>query len=95
MYLGMCRLKLLGGSVWKKFGYFGRLCADCKLEKVNFTENDFFYINQAYLTVQKPRKIFYGEYFLLGQIHESSNPPSNIKSYECKEDTIVLSKRYW
>ena len=49
-------------------------------ERLNFPENALFYINQRYLTVQKFKKIFYGEYFLLGQIHESSNPPSDIQS---------------
>ena len=46
--------------VWNKFRYFGQFF----LEKVNFPENALFYINQAYLTVQKSKKIFYGEYFL-------------------------------
>ena len=50
--------------VWNKFRYFGQLRGDYNLEKVNFPENALFYINQAYLTVQKSKKIFYGEYFL-------------------------------
>ena len=80
--------EISGEPIWNKFGYFGQLRTDFNLEKVNFTENGLFYINQAFLTVQKSKKIFYGEYFLLGQIHESSNLPSNIESYECKEDDI-------
>ena len=46
------------------------------------------YINQGYLTVQKSKKIFYGEYFLLGQIHETANPPFDIQSYVCKKDEV-------
>ena len=45
-------------------------------------------VNQVYLTVQESKKIFYGEYFLLGMIHESSNLPSNIQSSKCKEDKV-------
>ena len=80
--------EIAGEPVWKKIGYFGKLRTDYNLEKVNFLENAFLYINQAYLTVQKSKKIFYGEYFLLGQIHESANPPSDIQSYECKDGEV-------
>ena len=80
--------EIAGEPVWKRFGYFGQLRTDYNIEKVNFLENALFYINQAYLTVQKSKKIFYGEYFLLGQIHESSNLHSNMQSYECKEGKV-------
>ena len=46
--------EIAGEPVWNKFGYFGQLRSDFNLEKVNFPENALFYINQAYLTVQKP-----------------------------------------
>ena len=55
---------------------------------MNFPENSLFYINQAYLTVQKSQKIFYRDYYLIGQVHESANPPSDIQNYECKEDEV-------
>ena len=80
--------EIAGEPVWKKFGYFGQLRTDFNLENINFPENALLYINQVYLTVQKSKKKLYGEYFLLGQIHESANPPSDIKSYECKEDEV-------
>ena len=80
--------EIAGEPVWKKFGYFGQLRTDFNLENVNFPENALLYINQVYLTVQKSKKNLYGEYFLLGQIHESANPPSDIKSYEFKEDEV-------
>ena len=80
--------EIAGEPVWKKSAYFGQLRTDYNLEKANFPENAFSYINQAYLTVQKSKKIFYGKYFLLGQIHESANLPSNIQSYVCKEDKV-------
>ena len=83
---------IAGEHVWANFGYFGQLRTEYNLEKVNFPENALFYINQVYLTVQKSKKIFYAVYFLLGQIHESSNQPSNIRSYECKEDEVKYEK---
>ena len=86
--------EIAGEPVWTKFGYFGQQRTDYKLEKVNFPENALFYINQAYLNVQKSKKVFYAEYFLLGQIHESSNQSSNIKNMSVlmtRLNTIILS----
>ena len=75
-------------QIWKKWRYFGQLSSDFNLEKVNFPENALIYINQVYLTVQKSKRIYYAEYVLLGQIHESSMPPSNIKNYVCEKDEV-------
>ena len=73
--------------------YFRRIMAflnaikpDFNMEKVNYQENNLFYINQAYLTIKKNKNIFYCDYFILGQIVESSNPPENISSYTLKEN---------
>ena len=89
MCLKMPHLKLLGSLFGQNLDIF-----DYKLEKVNFPENALFYINQAYLNVQKSKKVFYAEYFLLGQIHESSNQSSNIKNMSVlmtRLNTIILS----
>ena len=72
----------------KKPSYFCQLRSDYNLEKANFPENALLVINQACLTVQKSKKIFYREYFLLGQIHESAKPLANIQSYVRKEDEV-------
>ena len=40
------------------------------------------------MTVQKSKKIYYAEYVLLGQIHESANPPSDIKNCVCEKDEV-------
>ena len=40
------------------------------------------------MTIQKSKKIFYGDHFLIGQIIEASNPPENINSYVCKENEV-------
>ena len=80
--------EIAGEPVWKTFGFFGEVRADFNLEEVNFPENSLFYINQAYLTIQKSKKIFYGDYCLIGQAHESVNPPSGIQNYQCKDDEV-------
>ena len=58
------------------------------MEKVNFPENSIFYVNQAYLTIQKSKKLYYADYFLLGQMIEAMNPPSEIKNYKLKDREV-------
>ena len=58
------------------------------MEKVNYPEISFIYINQVYLTIQKGKKMYYGNHFLIGQIIEASNSTENIDSCICKENEI-------
>ena len=67
--------------VWKSFGYFDARKSDYSIEKVNFPKNTLLYVNQAYLTVKKNRKFSYCDYYVLGQIVQSSNTPQDISSY--------------
>ena len=63
------------------------------MEKVNFPENTLFYVNQSYPTVKK--KIFYSEYFVIGQVVESPNPPQDVSSCTLKENVVkVVRPRY-
>ena len=68
-------VEVSGEKIWKKHDFFNAIKSDFNMEKVNYPENTLFYINQAYLTVKKNKKIFYCNYFILGQIVENSNPP--------------------
>ena len=67
--------EISGEPIWNEYG---TVISDVNLEKINFRENALLYINQAYLTMQKSERIYYAEYVLLGQIHESSILPSSI-----------------
>ena len=60
------------------------------MEKVNFLENILIYFNQTYLTIKKYKKIFYCDYFILGQIVESSNPPQDVSSQTLKENRVKM-----
>lgn len=53
------------------------------MEKVNYPEISIIYVNQAYLTVQKDKQMYYGKHFLIGQVTEVSNSPENINSCIC------------
>ena len=77
-----------GECVWQQNGYFGAVRTDYNMEKANFPENSLFYVNQAYLTIQKSKKIYNADYFLLGQIIEAMNPPNDIKNYKVKNPEV-------
>ena len=81
---------VFGEKIWKKHGFFNAIKSDFNMEKVNYPENTLFYINQVYLTVKKNKKMFHCDYFILGQIIESSNPPENISSYTLKKNEVRI-----
>ena len=60
------------------------------MEKVNDPENSILYLIRRYLMLQKNKKMFYADYFLIGQMIEVSNPPENIDTYICKEREVKL-----
>ena len=62
------------------------------MENVNFPENTLLYINQCYLTVLKNKKIYYCDYYIIGQIVEASNPPQNIDSSELQDREVKMFK---
>ena len=55
---------------------------------MNYPENTILYINQAYLTVKK--KIYYCDFFALGQIVEAVNPAGNILTCVIKENEVKM-----
>ena len=60
------------------------------MKKVNFPENALFYLNQSYLTVKKNKKIYYCDFFIVGQIVEASNPPEDMSTYVLKESEVKM-----
>ena len=66
--------------VWRKYGFFDARKSDFGMEKVNYRENTKLYLNQAYLTVKKNKKIFHCDFYILGQIAEACNPPEDIST---------------
>ena len=58
--------KVSGEKIWPQSKYFMNLPTDYIME--NYPENSMFYVNQGYLTIQKHKKMYYADYFLIGQI---------------------------
>ena len=53
-------------------------------------ENSIFCLNQGYLSRKGRKKIYYGDYFILGQIVECASPPDNIADYAFKDREVKL-----
>ena len=53
-----------GKKVWKNFGHFKTLKSGYNMETVNNLKNTVYYLNQTYLTVQKNKKIYYGNLYI-------------------------------
>ena len=82
-------------NLWEKLGYFGNETCDFSIEKANLPENSAFYINQAYQSWKDDKKVYYTDVFVLAQIMPLAHQPKDVKSYELKEDeVIILRPRY-
>ena len=79
-----------GERVWSNYGYFHARKLNYLLEKINFPENTLLYINQLYLTVNKCKKIFYCDFFMIAKIVAPLNPPQDIFSHALKENEVKM-----
>ena len=83
--------KLSGEIIWKNNGFFKDLRPDLNLEKKNIPEDTLFYVNQSLLlTVKNGDIAMYNHNFILCQLIVATNQPSDINSYECKENEVKL-----
>ena len=79
-----------GERVWSNYGYFHARKLDYLMEKINFPENTLLYINQSCLTVNKYKKIFYCDFFMIAKIVASLDPPQDISSHTLKENEVKM-----
>ena len=80
--------EVAGERVWRQNGFFDSRKSDYGIEKVNYPENTILHLNQAYLTVKK--KIYYCDFYILGQIVEAANLPEDISTYILKENEVKM-----
>ena len=50
---------------------------DFLIEKANLPENTIIYINQVYQSYKDNKKVYYVDYYLLGQFNQCLNPQVN------------------
>ena len=61
------------------------------MEKINFQENTLLHINQSYLTVNKHKKIFYFDFFMIANIVASLTPSQDVSSHTLKENEVKMA----
>ena len=77
-------------DVWPSYGYFNQQVCDYGVDKENMPENSIIYMNQGYQSWKDNKKIYYANYFLIGQVNESLNPPENLETYEFKDREVKM-----
>ena len=76
--------------IWPKPGYFKQQPCDFHMDKENFPENSVIYINQGYLLTKDNKKLYYADYYIVGQVIECINPPGDISNYVCKDRGVKV-----
>lgn len=76
--------------MWPEHDYFRNVACSIQLEKGNMPQNNLFYLNQGLLLYKGCKKLFYDDYFILSQVLERSNPPSDIKNHIFDECEVLL-----
>ena len=62
-------------NILSEYGYFKQQSCDFGMDKENFPEYVIIYINQGYQSVKDNKRIYCGDYFLIGQVNECANSP--------------------
>ena len=52
------------------------------VDKENLAENSVIYLNQGYQSYKDNKKVYYGDYFLVGQVNECLNLSEDLENYE-------------
>ena len=58
-----------------------------------FCYKSTIYLNQRYLTIKDNKRLYYADYYILGQIIECLNPPEDISNYVCKDLIVKIYRR--
>ena len=78
-------------DVWPSYGYFKQQPCDFGTDKKNMPKMLVFYINQSYQSFKDEKKVYYADYFILGQVDQCLNPPENLKEYQLKENEAIIN----
>ena len=71
-------------DVWKNYRYFNQQACGFSVEKTNLPEMRILYINQAYQSYKDNKKIYYCDYFIVGQVTPCLNRREDLENYECQ-----------
>ena len=71
-------------NVWRNFGFFKQQACDFSNEKANMPEMTIFYVDQAYQSYKDNNKVYYCDFYILGQVTSCLNPLEGLKNYKFK-----------
>ena len=71
-------------------GHFGYSECNFQLEKENIPKYTIMYLNQSQISYKGSKKIYYAEYFALGQILEHSDSPKILEDVVLGEREVFL-----
>ena len=77
-------------NIWPDYGYFKQQPCDFGIDKENMPKNPNLYINQGHQSVKDNKKIYYADYFLIGQVNECGNPSENLQDYKCQNREVIM-----
>ena len=80
--------------MFKVQGHFGYSECSFQLEKENMLKYIIMYLNKSRISYKGSKKIYYAEYFVLGQILERSDSPKNLDVVLGERDVILIHPRY-
>lgn len=79
---------------WKKYGYFQQQPYQLRVEK-HISAMTILYLNQVYSSYKDKKKIYYCDFFVIGQIIPALNSPENLTEYEFKSnETKIFRPKY-
>ena len=77
-------------NIWPDYGCFKQQPCDFGIDKENMPKNSILYINQGHQSVKDNKKIYYADYFLIGQVNECGNPSENLQDYKCQNREVIM-----
>ena len=80
-------------NIWLQPGFFGKQRADLTIQKANFPEITFIYVNQAHVSLVKGREnAIYCDYIILAQVMPLTNidPAINLEIYDPNDDEVII-----
>ena len=78
-------------DIWPSYSYFKQKLCDFGTDKENTPEMLVFYINQGYQYLKDNKRVYYANYYILGQKNECMNLPENLNEYQLKENEAVIN----
>ena len=62
------------------------------MENVTYLKGTLFYINQAYLTIQKGEDVLYADHFNLGQIILAADVATHVENCKCQNNEVKMMR---